>query len=90
MRFYLTRTADYGYHTNPVLTEYPQLKRFVVDEFHADGPIIEINSLDDLEWLLDNAYDKIVLCKKPYLDKSCWKLKYKELNTLEIYDDYRE
>lgn len=90
MKFHLTRTACYGYHTKHVLTEYPQLKRFVVDEFHADSPIIEINSIDDLEWLLDNVYTKIVLCKTEYLDKSCWELKYKELNTLEIYDDYRE
>lgn len=90
MKFYLTRT--YFKSKEDILCDYPQMERFIVATENDNAAIIEINSLDDLAWILNNVNYEIVLGKTIDFKETVKKHRtiYKELDTLEIYDNYRE
>lgn len=92
MKFYLTRTDDW-YFENTVLEEYPKLKPFVVGTENDENfkkVIVEIDNLEQIEWILDNVCCKIVIQKTIDYDTTEHKAIYKKINTIEIYDGYRE
>lgn len=81
MRFYVYNSSDYNISHS--LEKYPQLKRFFSGTYGCIGwltcPEIEINTLEDLKWIIDNVQDRIIISREAYGAMS-----------LEIYDDYRE
>lgn len=95
MKFYLTRTDDIA---GTVLSTYPKVKPFFV-EYEEDGyggiPVIELNSLEDLERIIDLTHKDIVVFrgydgKLMFDEQGNPRYNFNDKLTIEIYDDYRE
>lgn len=94
MKFYIMRTNDTVMY-NTVLEKYPELEKFVVETENNErckNVIVEIDNLEQIEWILDNVCFEIVIGKTIDGNETIKQHKtiYKKINTIEIYDDYRE
>lgn len=94
MKFYLTST-DYE---STMLTRHPQLYQFPISIEDINGGehfVIEIDSLEDLERLVDSLDNEVLIYRsQDYVKDSNGILtnliETDDILTIEIYDDYRE